>query len=262
MLIRPITSFKGMIILLFTAFYSVSAVAQFQPGKFQSNQGLVMPYQLLKPIDYSPTIDYPLVLVLHGAGERGNDNSAQLTHGSSLFLDSNIRGKFPAFILFPQCPVGNYWATVLSREGPNKFVYSEKPDSNLVLDVLTDLMSHLDSLYHFDKDRMYIGGLSMGGMGTFEMVYRNPQKFAAAFAICGGANPEIAKNMHHTSFRIDHGEEDDVVPYILSNNMADALRDSGAEVIWNLHPGVNHNAWDTVFSDPELLAWLFSHSKD
>ena len=83
----------------------------------------------------------------------------------------------------------------------------------------------------------------------------------AAFAICGGANPAIAKRINHTPFRIDHGEVDDVVPYILSKKMVDALRDSGAEVVWNLHPGVNHNAWDTVFSDPELLSWLFNHSK-
>jgi|SRR5210317_226757 predicted peptidase len=261
MLLRFIHFNKGIVAVLFLCFNYINVSAQFQPEIFKSKQGEVMPYQLLKPINFSPNINYPLVIILHGAGERGDDNISQLSHGSSLFLDSNIRKRFPAFVLFPQCPEGKYWATVLSREGPNKFVYSATPDSNLVLDVLTDLLSDLDSLYHFDKNRMYIGGLSMGGMGTFEMVYRNPQKFAAAFAICGGANPAIAKSMNYTPFRIDHGEVDDVVPFILSKKMVDALRDSGAEVIWNLHPGVNHNAWDTVFSDPELLPWLFNHSK-
>lgn len=261
MLLRFIYFNKGIFAVLFLCFNYINVTAQFQPEIFKSKQGEVMPYQLLKPIDFSPNINYPLVIVLHGAGERGDDNISQLSHGSSLFLDSNIRKRFPAFVLFPQCPEGKYWATVLSREGPNKFVYSATPDSNLVLDVLTDLLSDLDSLYHFDENRMYIGGLSMGGMGTFEMVYRNPQKFAAAFAICGGADPAIAKSMNYTPFRIDHGEVDDVVPYILSKKMVDALRDSGAEVIWNLHPGVNHNAWDNAFSDPELLPWLFNHSK-
>ncbi len=262
MLLKTINSVKVTVAALFVCVNSMNGTAQFQPEIFKSNQGEVMPYQLLKPIDFNPNMDYPLVVILHGAGERGDDNILQLIHGSSLFLDSNIRKRFPAFVLFPQCPEGKYWATVLSREGPNKFVYSETPDSNLVLDILTDLVSELDSLYHFDQNRMYIGGLSMGGMGTFEMVYRNPKKFAAAFAICGGANSAIAKSMYHTPFRIDHGEADDVVPYVLSNKMVDALRESGAEVIWNLYPGVNHNAWDSVFSDPELLPWLFSHSKE
>ena len=101
----------------------------------------------------------------------------------------------------------------------------------------------------------------MGAMGTIEMVYRNPRKFAAAFAICGGANTKIARKIRRPSWRIDHGEADEVVPVQLSKQMADALKKKKANVQLNLYPGVNHNSWDNVFTDPTFLPWLFSQSK-
>lgn len=98
-------------------------------------------------------------------------------------------------------------------------------------------------------------------MGTFEMVYRNPKKFEAAFAICGGANPKIAKRICRPVWRIDHGDADEVVPYALSERMAEALKKQGAEVLLNRHPKVNHNSWENVFADQSFLPWLFSQTK-
>ena len=101
----------------------------------------------------------------------------------------------------------------------------------------------------------------MGAMGTFELVYRNPRKFAAAFAICGGANPKIARKLRRPAWRIDHGDADEVVPFEHSEIMAGALLEKNSSVLFNRYSSVNHNSWDNVFVDPAFLPWLFSQTK-
>ena len=224
-------------------------------------KGRSLPYRILLPKDFDPTKKYPLLVFLHGAGERGSDNALQLTHGSSLFLTPTFREKQPAIVVFPQCPKEEYWATIVSREGPKRFVYSEKPKDNPQLDLVEGMLRSLKKKYRIDKKRIYLGGLSMGAMGTFELVYRNPRKFAAAFAICGGANPKIARKLRRPVWRIDHGEADQVVPIVLSENMVSALEEKKAKVLFNRYPGVNHNSWENVFADPSFLPWLFAQSK-
>ena len=101
----------------------------------------------------------------------------------------------------------------------------------------------------------------MGGMGTFELVYRNPNMFAAAFAICGGANPNIAEKISKTNWRIYHGDKDVVVPVELSVDMYKAIKSFSKNVSLKIYPDVNHNSWDNVFEEPDLFQWLFSKSK-
>ena len=234
--------------------------ATFDREVYEEN-GRSLPYRILLPKDFEPTKKYPLLVFLHGAGERGSDNALQLTHGSSLFLTPTFRENHPAIVFFPQCPKEDYWATIVSREGPSRFVYSEKPKDNPQLDLVEGMLRSLKKKYRIDKKRIYLGGLSMGAMGTFELVYRNPRKFAAAFAICGGANPKIARKLRRPVWRIDHGEADQVVPIVLSENMVTALEKKKAKVLFNRYPGVNHNSWDNVFADPSFLSWLFAQSK-
>ena len=112
-----------------------------------------------------------------------------------------------------------------------------------------------------NQNKVYVSGLSMGGMGTYELVYRNPRKFAAAFAICGGANPKIARKLRRPAWRIDHGEADEVVPVELSKKMVSAILKKRGSVTYNWYPGVNHNSWDNVFADSEFLPWLFAQKK-
>ena len=223
--------------------------------------GKVLPYRLLLPEDYDVEKKYPLLIFLHGAGERGSDNALQLTHGSEQFLTKAFRKDHPAIIVFPQCPQKGYWATIVSREVPLKFSYAKRPKKNPVLDLVEGMLKEIVSNYEVDKNRLYIGGLSMGGMGAYEFVYRNPRKFAAAFAICGGANPKISRKIRRPAWRIDHGEVDSVVPMALSEQMVEGLRKEKAQVSFNRYPAVNHNSWDNVFADPSFLPWLFSQSK-
>jgi predicted peptidase len=123
----------------------------------------------------------------------------------------------------------------------------------------------LDSLLQedwVDKQRVYVGGLSMGGMGTFELLYRMPEVFAAAFPICGGGNPEmISEKVSDVSVWAFHGEVDPVVPSELSVEMLTAYLKAGVSVKLTLYPGVGHNAWDYAFQEPGLLPWLFSNHK-
>ncbi len=252
---------KACVLLLFNFILLQVGMTQFTDSSFLRGEAHGLPYRWLQPINYDSTKQYPLVLVLHGAGERGDDNQSQLVHGSNVFLDSINRVKYPAFVLFPQCPAEKYWATVLARDGGNKFVYSAKPDSNETLDSLELLLRDFLAQHSIVNEKIYVGGLSMGGMGTFELVYRNPDLFAAAFAICGGAHPDIAGVLSNIPWRIDHGKVDEVVPYILSENMVKSIRDSEGIVQWNLYEDVNHNAWDMTFKDDTLLPWLFQQKR-
>ncbi|MAU25810.1 MAG: phospholipase [Muricauda sp.] len=229
---------------------------------FESERG-TMPYRLLLPEDYDATKKYPLVLFLHGSGERGNDNEAQLVHGSGLFLKEDVRKKYPAIVVFPQCAANDSWAKVdvKGEWGNREFVFFDDAEPTRAMELLEELIDYLKDQYPIDSKRMYVGGLSMGGMGTFELVRRNPRTFVAAFPICGGANPEIAKKLRKTAWWVFHGEADNVVPPKYSTQMVRALEDVGAEVRYSLYPDVGHDSWTNTFAEPDLLSWLFSRSK-
>ncbi|HEY9184542.1 MAG TPA: dienelactone hydrolase family protein [Salegentibacter sp.] len=220
-------------------------------------------YRILFPKDFSEKKEYPVVLFLHGAGERGADNQSQLTHGSELFL--NNQEKFPAIVIFPQAPKDDYWAKVeVNRDTvPFQFDFMNDKPATKSLQLVMDLMEEMTSKDYVNRDQIYVGGLSMGGMGTFELIYKKPQMFAAAFAICGGANPEIARE-YRQGFNIwlFHGKKDDVVLPEYSEAMARAINHYGGNAKLSLYPDDNHNSWDSAFAEPNLLPWLFSHKKE
>lgn len=224
----------------------------------------VLNYRILYPEDFDPAKRYPLLLFLHGAGERGNDNEKQLVHGSSLFLDQENRENFPAIVIFPQCPATEYWAKADIDRSSNgntfEFDYSGAPIKSLGL--VMEMIKAYSKNHYVDKDRLYVGGLSMGGMGTFEILNRMPNTFAAAFAICGAGNPfSVGNYAKKVNLWIFHGAKDDVVDPSYSNEMVKSLKAAGANVKFTLYPEANHNSWDPAFAEPELLPWLFSNSK-
>jgi len=222
-----------------------------------------LPYRILLPMDYDESEAYPLLVFLHGAGERGNDNEAQLTHGATLFLQDSVRKKYPAIVVFPQCPEDSYWSNVDRKRTAKSlsFTFSVEGEPTMAMKSLQRLLGDLLNSYKIDMSRIYVGGLSMGGMGTFELVRRNPDTFAAAFAICGGAHPETANKLTGPSWWVFHGDADVVVDYQHSVNMVDAMKKSGAKIKFTTYEGVNHNSWENAFAEPELLSWLFANSK-
>ena len=224
-----------------------------------------LPYRLLLPKNYDASKEYPFILFLHGAGERGNDNEAQLMHGWKLFLQDNVRDSFPAIVVFPQCPANSYWSNVEFRydsiSKQRSFHFPAKGEPTTAMKMLIELFDELEDNYKLDDDRYYIGGLSMGGMGTFELVRRKPSTFAAAFPICGGGNTSTAKKLRKTSWWIFHGQKDNVVPPELSIEMAEALKKRKAEVKLTIYPEANHNSWDPAFAEKDLIPWLFSKER-
>ncbi|MFD2516470.1 carboxylesterase family protein [Salinimicrobium flavum] len=256
-------------LLLILAFLTLQFSAEAQDNELFKRKELVsegdtLRYRILYPEDFSEAEKYPLVFVLHGAGERGRDNEAQLTHGSSLFLKDTLRKKFPAIVVFPQVEAEDYWARVeVNRDTvPQQFNFKNTGKPTKAMRLLMKLSDDLAAEKFTDKNRIYIGGLSMGGMGTYEIIYRKPDFFAAAFAICGGADPAIVeKYPKEFPIWIFHGEKDDVVPPEWSKTMAREINTHGGNAKLSLYPNDNHNSWDSAFSEPYLLPWLFSNQK-
>jgi len=231
---------------------------------FRGSTGLRLPYRALQPAHQEADKKYPLVLFLHGAGERGGDNRLQLIHGANLFADPAKRSQFPAFILFPQCRAESFWSPVkVDRSNQNdRFHYNYDRPMSQDLSTVMELVKHYLKEYPVDKNRIYVTGLSMGGMGAFELVYRHPKCFAAALPICsGGDTGAYTKKSKGTKFWIFHGDSDSVVPVKGSRDMEKRLKDLGHEVKYTEYPGVNHNSWDSAFSEPGFLEWIFAQER-
>jgi predicted peptidase len=262
---------KNYLFIIFIAFLSpVFTSAQtytaFERGSYNTKSD-TMPYRILFPKNFDPAKTYPLLFVLHGAGERGKDNEAQLKYGPKLFLNDSLRTKYPAIVVFPQCPENGWWSNVKMEDDSatkkTKFIFTcDMPPTKSMQTLMAMVDEFLDKPY-VDKHRVYIGGLSMGGMGTFEIIGRRPSVFAAAFAMCGGDNTLNAKKYaKKVPIWIFHGERDSLVPYNHSESMVAAIKQAGGEPRYTLYVNDDHNCWDDAFAEPDFLSWLFSHTKE
>jgi predicted peptidase len=214
--------------------------AFYRPMKFGD-----MPYQIMFPRKYDSTKSYPLVIFLHGIDERGTDNQKQLKWGASLFQSDSISTRYPSFVIFPQCPTSSYWA-----------------DSNMMTN-LKALIDNLVATKSIDRDRIYLEGLSMGAYGTYAMVANYPDLFAAAIAISGDGDKSKVHQMAKIDWKIYGGKKDTIVPGEKSEQMAEALRGSGANVSLKIYPNANHvSTWVNAFAEPDFCSWVFSKKKD
>lgn len=231
----------------------------FQKKTLTTSSGFTLPYRELQPLRFKESKKYPLVVVLHGAGERGDDNEAQLTHGGKMFADPQVRAKYPAFVVFPQCPKNRVWyyTPVLKGLHPNP-----EKDVNLEIYAVKELIDQLVATGNIDTRRIYITGLSMGGFGTYGIVSLYPDLFAAAAPICGGAVlGDVPKYGKKLPFWVFHGSADNVVPAQLSRDAVQALTEAGGKVKYTEYEGVAHNSWDNVFADPAYLKWMFKQKR-
>lgn len=251
---------KKLILLLSVLLLSLEFIAaqdEYERSVFVSSSGDSLNYRLLEPEVMQAGEKYPLVLFLHGAGERGNDNEKQLTHGGQMFLNPVNREKYPAFVLFPQCPESGYWAY---ENRPQSFIPAQMPAGEEMPSVFQAVKELLDMYLanpQVDKSRIYIIGLSMGAMGTYDMVSRFPDIFAAAVPICGTINPTRLSAAKNVAFRIFHGDTDDVVPVAGSRQAYKALKAAGASVEYIEFPGCNHGSWNLAFNYPDFMKWIF-----
>lgn len=240
------------------------ALAPYEKKEFQFAEGKTLPYRILYPENYDKTKKYPVLLLLHGGGERGSDNEKQLTHGAKLFLKEENRKNYPAIIIAPQCPEDTYWAsTKIDRTSqPFKITFDYAAEPNWPLVASGELVKKMITEGVADKSRIYVTGLSMGGMGTFEAVYRFPDLFAAALPICGGGDVnKYDKRVTKTAFWVFHGVADAVVDVKLSREMVGKLKTLKSAVKYTEYPGVNHNSWDNAFAEPDYLKWMFAQKR-
>ncbi len=220
-------------------------------------------YRILYPEKYKKRKSYPLVLFLHGSGERGRDNEAQLLHGGKLFVDEKIRKHFPAIVIFPQCPPDSTWARY--KRAPNSDVRIFLPDQAAATPqiLVKQLVDSLSQNFIVDERRLYLGGLSLGGFGTYDLLTRFPDYFTAAFPICGEANiPLFLERATQVPLWIFHGALDNSVSPKADRELFKAMMTRGAKtVMYTEYPQAGHNSWDSAFAEPKLLPWLFSNKK-
>lgn len=195
-------------------------------------------YLLYIPGEYNTDErEWPLIVFLHGAGERGDDLRSVMTHGLPKMLKT--RTDFPFIVVSPQCPDNEWWHA----------------------ETLRALLDEVFSLYRIDHSRVYLTGLSMGGYGTWETAARFPQLFAAIAPICGGGNILQAWRLKAMPIWVFHGAKDDTVPISQSQMMVDYLKDSKAEVKFTVYPDAGHDSWTATYDNPELYTWFLNYQK-
>ena len=247
--------------ILLIAVLSVQAQNELFQKKEFIYKGDTLRYRVLFPDHYDKSKSYPIVLFLHGSGERGNDNEKQLKHGGSLFTDSLNRKNFPAIVLFPQCPADQSWVTIKEKsQAKFNLIDTKEPAKPLMLaKKLVDFYQKTEAV---NKKQIYVLGLSLGGMGTFDLICRYPNLFAAAIPICGAVNMERLKKVRKMPIRIYNGDSDNSVSPEYSRNAFIELKANGAQRVEHIeYPGVGHDSWTPAFAEPDFLKWLFSQKK-
>lgn len=209
--------------------------------KAELNRPFEFKYFLHLPDATAPQAGYPMMLFLHGAGQRGDDLEIMTDHG--LLGHVNAQADFPYLVCAPQCPAGETWA--------------------FYLDELLMLLDQIEQEYPVDRQRVILTGLSMGGNGTWLLACKSPQRFAAAVPICGWGDwildfPERVAAMRSVPVWAFHGRDDDVIPVAESKKMVEALVQAGGQAKLTIYPGVTHNSWDLTYAEQELYTWLES----
>ena len=235
----------------------ITAAAEYEAGKYENAKGESLSYRFLKPEKIQSGKTYPLVLLLHGAGERGADNVAQLRHGASEFAKSKNRKEYPSFVVVPQCPTDRKWVEVDWGQPSHTMPKTASVPLTLAFELVEKLVAELP----VDKSRLYITGLSMGGFGTWDAIQRRPDFFAAAIPICGGGDTAEAPKLTKLPIWAFHGDHDGVVQPRRTTDMIAAIRKAGGTPKMTIYPGVDHDSWTATYSDPAVLAWLFAQKR-
>ncbi|MCZ4409484.1 prolyl oligopeptidase family serine peptidase [Cryomorphaceae bacterium 1068] len=231
-----------------------SQTSLFSYEAYISEDGDTLKYRRLIS-DYDGISQYPLVIFLHGSGERGSDNEVQLKWGVSNFANDDIMKSHRPIVIAPQCPSGMSW------DNSNEEDSTMKPEPSLPMKLLRGLISETLEKLPVDSNRIYITGLSMGGYGTYDAMMRYPEVFAAAVPVCGDGDLSKAADIAHIPIWIFHGARDGVVNPVLSQKMVDALTKAGAHPGYTQYPETGHFAWVAAYSDAMMMEWLFSQHK-
>lgn len=207
-----------------------------QQEKMSKNANLK--YLLYLPENYEESKEsFPLMLFLHGAGERGDNLARVKRHGPPKLVEKGK--KFPFIVISPQCPQRSWWNS----------------------DSLSKLLDEVVKQYRVDQNRIYVTGLSMGGYGTWALAAKYPDRFAAIAPICGGGNTKSAEKLKSIPIWVFHGAKDSVVKVRLSEVMVEAIKKAGSKNIkFTVYPNANHDSWTKTYDNPELYKWFLKHN--
>ena len=254
---RPITLFLVFYLCVNTPVL-FSQSSRFSVNRYINDKGDTLNYRQLYP-DSDTLRKYPLVIFLHGSGERGNDNEAQLKWGVMNFATDQNMMLHPALVVAPQCPEKASWSN-FSRD-KNNLETRLLPTASKPMELLMGLIRQLIKTLPVDTNLIYITGLSMGGFGTYDAIERYPHLFAAAVPVCGGGDTSKASTIAHLPIWIFHGAEDPAVNPLYSLNMLQALTKAGAHPGFTQYPEVGHFSWLGAYSDALMMEWLFRQHK-
>ena len=259
-------------------------VAQFEARSHTFNS-LTLPYRLFVPTDYDSTRSYPIVLTLHGSGERGTNNSRHIEFHriATSWADSVNQVNYPTFVVSPQAPRPGTWAAA------SCFGCVDTTPLSAELSVVMDLLDSLEVEFSLDPNRFYVTGLSMGGFGTWDLIARFPERFAAAIPMSGGGDASKAADMSGVAIWNFHGRVDGLVPAVLSQELMEAFEDIGrpvvytdcdldacgtidpadfqlamdshADLLYTEYLNGAHVIWEESYDDPRLFPWVFAQYK-
>lgn len=218
--------------------YAAQWTGSFEQGNFGGD----LPFLLRVPKDLKTSGKVPLLLFLHGAGEKGNDNKKQLKHDPTKLAPKDVFEKNPMIVVAPQCPADQFW--------------SGQPLES-VIKMVKDFQKELP----VDSDRIYITGLSMGGYGTWSALAMEPRLFAAAIPICGGGDPASVRKFDKVPIWAFHNDGDPTVGVEGSRSMIAALKKAGAEPKYTEYQSPQHDAWTRTYKDSELWEWLLQQKR-
>jgi len=233
---------RKSLIFLFALLLGLSAAVRPAPGQQQAARldvqvRVTLDYLLFLPEGYDEKDSWPLMLFLHGAGERGDNLELVEKHGPPKIVET--KKDFPFILVSPQCKENRWWEPV----------------------ELTALVDEIVVKHKVDEDRIYVTGLSMGGFGTWSLAAYTPDRFAAIAPICGGGEPYWAKRFAHVPVRAFHGGKDRLVPPERSQEMVDALAKHDGNAKLTVYPEAGHDSWTETYDDPELYDWLLQQKR-
>ncbi|MDN5201135.1 prolyl oligopeptidase family serine peptidase [Fulvivirgaceae bacterium BMA10] len=222
-------------LIIFFAVFSTTCMAQQTAQKFNGK----VDYFLFLPEGYDQDSEkkWPLMLFLHGAGERGDDLNLVKFHGPPKIVEN--QKDFPFILVSPQCKAGTRWYA----------------------NALSDLLDEVIKKNNVDTDRIYVTGLSMGGYGTWNLATTYPDRFAAIAPICGGGNPKLAKKIKDLPIWVFHGAKDRIVPMSASEEMVKALKEHDSDVQFTIYPEAGHDSWTETYNNPKLYEWFLQHKR-
>lgn len=215
----------------------------------------VYKYRLMKPAKIEEGKVYPVILFLHGAGERGDDNVSQLKYLPQIMAGEENRQKYPCFVIAPQCPKDKKWSSAPWSDKDSTATPQEPTDE---LKAALAMLALTMNTQQVDVSRIYLTGLSMGGYGSWELAIRAPNVFAAVAPICGGGDERLAGRLKDVPLNVWHGDADMAVPVERSRRMVEAVKKAGGNPIYMELPGVGHDSWTPAYTREDgVVPWMF-----